>query len=232
MDQPSAEPFTIDVGAPGNVSGLLYRAHGERAGISLLLAHGAGADQHNEFMVHYAQELARRGVDTATFNFLYTEQGRRTPDRTAQLEACFVAAMTTMLSLPGLSGQPLFIGGKSMGGRMATHLAARAEPPSMMGVVALGYPLHPPKEPQNLRVAHLPSIRVPVLFVQGTRDEFGSPDELRPYLADVKHATLHVVEGADHGFKVLKRQGVPQAAVHGAIQDEVLRFMKGVLARG
>ena len=153
-----------------------------RALATLILAHGAGAPQSNAFMVTFAQGLARRGCHAVTFNFPYTEQGRRLPDRAPALEACFRDVIAAIRTRPDLAAAPLVIGGKSMGGRMASHLAARGVA-DLAGLVALGYPLHPPGRPEQLRSEHLARIRQPLLIVQGSRDAFGTPEELRPALA-------------------------------------------------
>jgi predicted alpha/beta-hydrolase family hydrolase len=161
---------------------------------TLILAHGAGAPQSSAFMVDFAQALARRGCHAVTFNFPYTEQGRRLPDRAPTLEACFRDVVAAVRVRPDLAAGPLVIGGKSMGGRMATHVAAQ----------------------------HLAQIRQPTLIVQGSRDAFGTPEELRPALAPLGAlATLHVVEGGDHSFKVPKRGPITQEAVFERVQDEI-----------
>jgi predicted alpha/beta-hydrolase family hydrolase len=118
---------------------------------------------------------------------------------------------------------PPFIGGKSMGGRIATQIAARSDTPPVAGIVVLGYPLHPPGKPDTLRVQHLSAIRVPVLILQGTRDPFGSPDELAPYFT-APRATIHPVRGGDHSFKVPKTAG-PQPTIHLAIVDAIVGWI-------
>jgi predicted alpha/beta-hydrolase family hydrolase len=156
-------------------------------------------------MVDFAAALADRGVDVLTFNFLYTEERRKAPDRTPLLEACYRAVVQAARSHAPFAGNKVFIGGKSMGGRMATHLAAAddATAAALSGVVVLGYPLHPPGKPEQLRVEHLPRITVPMLIIQGERDPFGSPDELRPHFASLgERATIHAVAGGDHSLAV------------------------------
>jgi uncharacterized protein len=180
-----------------------------QASALLVLAHGAGAGQKHPFMVRTARGLASRGIDVVTFDFPYMHAGRKAPDKAPVLERAFQDAIAAARDL---SRAPrVFIGGKSMGGRMATHLAAAAVP-EVAGVVALGYPLHPPGRPDQLRVSHLPSIRMPVLIVQGERDSFGTPDELRPYVAQIPGpATLHVVAGGDHSLVARGRTGNDEA---------------------
>ena len=176
-------------------------------------------------MVDFARGLAERGIDVLTFNFLYTEQKRKVPDRTVVLEACYRGAIA--LAREHFGRDRVFIGGKSMGGRIATHLAAAddAEAMGIEGVVLLGYPLHPPGRPDQLRAAHLPRIRVPMLIVQGERDPFGGPDELRPVLEPiVSHVTLHVVAKGDHSLAPSRRADVV-AATYQELQDVIARFM-------
>src|SRR5258705_4169642 len=170
-------------------------ATGVNADATFVLAHGAGAGQQSAFITGFAQGLRDRGVDVVTFNFPYTEQRRRVPDRTEKLEACYRAAIAT--ARDHFDRPSVFIGGKSMGGRIATHLAAAddADALGIAGVVLLGYTLHPPGKPEQLRAAHLSRIHVPMLIVQGERDAFGTPDELRPVLDRLAATvTLHVVE--------------------------------------
>jgi predicted alpha/beta-hydrolase family hydrolase len=154
----------------------IYRAPAPRDR-TLVLAHGAGAGQTHPFMVAFAEALAARGIDVVTFDFLYVAAGRRAPDRNDKLEACWRAALA--LGRDEWSGRLPFIGGKSMGGRIASQLAAAGD--GCAGLVCLGYPLHPPKQPEKLRTAHLPRLTVPTLVVQGQRDPFGTPEELRAH---------------------------------------------------
>ena len=173
----------------------IYRA--ARSGVrALALAHGAGAGRKHPFMVKVAEGLSARGVDVMTFDFLYMHARRRMPDRNDSLEACWRAAIAKARA--ELAPRRLWIGGKSMGGRIASHIAAVGEP-RVDGLVLLGYPLHPPGQPEKLRAAHLPQIRVPVLCLQGTRDAFGVPDELRPHFPAA--ADIVAIAGG-HSFPV------------------------------
>ena len=193
---------------------------------TVILAHGAGAPQSSAFMVDFARGLARRGCHAVTFNFLYTEQGRRLPDRAPVLEACFRDVIAAIRGQGDHAAGPLVIGGKSMGGRIASHLAAQGVA-DLAGLVALGYPLHPPGQPERLRAEHLARIRHPMLIVQGSRDAFGTPEELRPALAPLGAAvTLHVVEGGDHSFKVPKRGPITQEEIFEGVQDEIARWIR------
>ena len=208
--------ITVSLAGGSGTTALLYETEVSRApGVLLVLAHGAGAGQHHPFMVAFARGLAAQGIDVATFNFPYTEQGRRVPDKAPVLEQCFQRVIETVRARGDLGSRALFIGGKSMGGRMATHLAA-AGYGGLTGVVALGYPLHPPGKPDQPRVAHLPSITVPMLIVQGERDAFGTSAELTPVIETMPaRVTLHVVSGGDHSLAV---RGRPK----GPLYDEVI----------
>ena len=220
--------LTIDVGSDGQTTGLVYMSRGAPAQATFILAHGAGAGQQSAFITGLAEGLSNRGVDVITFNFLYTDQRRRVPDRTEKLEACYRAAVAA--AWRHFDRSVVFIGGKSMGGRIATHLAAAddADALGIRGVVALGYPLHPPGKPQQLRAAHLSRIRVATLIVQGERDPFGTPAELQPVLDTMSaEVTLHVVENGDHSLAP-SRQKDAVATLHAEIQDVIAKWIKQV----
>ena len=224
--EPETRQVTV---APGEmVTARLYHAQAKRrAGVALILAHGAGAGQASPFMVRCAADLASRGIAAVTFNFLYTERGRRLPDKNDRLEACYRAVIAAMRAEPALVGSRLAIGGKSMGGRIASQVAAGGDVGDLAGLVFLGYPLHPPGTPERLRSAHLSRIAAPMLFVQGARDGFGTPDELAPIIADLApRAELYAVAGGDHSFKLRKSDGLSQAEVESAVQDKVERWLR------
>jgi len=221
------EEFKIEIGPEQQVTGLLYPAQ-EKANITILLGHGAGAGQTSGFMVNFAEALAARGLDAVTFNFLYAERGRKVPDPGSKLEECYRAVISTVQKHPSLAGNKLIIGGKSMGGRIASQVAA-AGVEGLAGVVFLGYPLHPPGKSDQLRDKHLPRISAPMLFVQGTRDAFGTPEELNgvfPRLA-APH-TLLAIENGDHSFKVPKKGQISQEQVYSSILDEIARWASEV----
>jgi predicted alpha/beta-hydrolase family hydrolase len=227
---PAPEPLRIEIAPDESVTALLYPAAGaDRAGVTLILGHGAGADQRSAFMVSFATALAARGHDVVTFNFSYTERQRRVPDPNPRLEACYRSVIAAMRRHPPLAGNALAIGGKSMGGRIASQVAA-AGAGAFAGLVLLGYPLHPPGKPDRLRSKHLPEIAAPLLFVQGEHDSFGTPDELRPILRSLTAPVeLYVVESGDHSFKVPKRAGVAQSDVYAAIQERIDRWLRSNL---
>lgn len=181
----------------------------------LILAHGAGAGQGSPFMVNAARGCAARGLTTGTFDFEYMTKGRGAPDKAPVCEARWRAIIdAARRERPGL---PLFIGGKSFGGRMASHVASQGGAGPLAGLVLLGYPLHPPGKPQQRRDEHLPAIAEPMLFVQGGRDTFGTADEIRELLPRLQRAALHEVLEGDHGFKVPKRAGEPEAVIPGVL---------------
>ena len=221
-------PFALQVGDAGDArtTARIYRA--ERARAAIVLAHGAGAPQAHPWMVRMAGALAARGLDTVTFDFLYTAARRRLPDKNDVLEATWLAAVAAVRARTDVAHGRLFLGGKSMGGRIATQVVAAAPPDlgPVAGVVLLGYPLHPPGKPEKLRTAHLASIRVPMLFVQGSRDAFGSPDELRPFVAPLAaHGTrIFPVDGGDHSLALPKARGVDVDTTIGIVADEIVRF--------
>jgi predicted alpha/beta-hydrolase family hydrolase len=171
---------------------------------AILLAHGAGAGQSTPFMVRTARGFAERGIAAATFDFPYMTAGRKVPDRAPALEAAWREA--TEAGRRQFGPLPLFIGGKSMGGRIASHIAAQGGAGALAGVIFFGYPLHPPGKPEQRRDAHLPQIAEPMLFVQGSHDTFGTGDEIRALLPTLPRATLHEVAGGDHSLKVPARQ--------------------------
>lgn len=222
------EKLTVSVNEQESVTALLYPApKKERTGITVLLGHGAGANQMSLFMRLFASGMAARGFDAMTFNFLYSEKGRGAPDPKAKLETCYRAVIEAAHKHKKLKGNRLVIGGKSMGGRIASQVAAIE--PSLADIAALvflGYPLHPPGNPAKMRDAHLKDIHVPMLFVQGSRDAFGTPEELRAVIKrDHLPATLYVIEGGDHSFKVPKSLGPSQELVYETVMDETARWL-------
>jgi predicted alpha/beta-hydrolase family hydrolase len=223
------ETIKVAVAPTDHVTALLYPADASNAaGITLILGHGAGADQRNAFMVSFATELAQRGIDAVTFNFLYTEHRRRVPDRNDRLEACYrvvIDALRDRISHEAFGRNKLALGGKSMGGRIASQVAAGTSL-DLAGLVFLGYPLHPPGKPDQLRSKHLAHIGAPMLFVQGSRDAFGTPEELQPIVSKLgTSAEIFVIEGGDHSFKVPKKIGIPQQEVYKSILDHVAQWL-------
>lgn len=211
------------------VTALVYRASGHPIRRTLILGHGAGAGQQSAFMVTFASALAALGLDAVTFNFLYTEQHRRIPDRAPLLEACYRAVIEAVAERVESAEEGLFIGGKSMGGRIATQVAAADPELPIAGLVLLGYPLHPPGKPHERRDKHLAAIRRPMLVVQGSRDAFGTPAELAPVLERLSPPpVVHVVTGGDHSFKVARQTAQQQAAAYSSIQQAIVRWIAAV----
>ena len=221
------ETLTININDRESVTALLYPASkGKRLGVTVVLGHGAGADQLSGFMRMAAAGLAARGCDVMTFNFLYKEQGRSIPDPKARLESCYLAVIKTALWHRKLKKNRLVIGGKSMGGRIASQVAAFA-PEGIAGLVFLGYPLHPPGRPDKMRDEHLKDIHAPMLFVQGARDTFGMAEEIRAVIKRLRlPAQIYVIEGGDHSFKAPKSLGVPQPTIHEMILDRVAEWTR------
>lgn len=210
------------------LEGVLYPAPAADAPL-LVLAHGAGAGQHSRFMTAFAEALAALGVSVLTFDFPYVQQKRRVPDRPPVLEAAWRAVLAGAATQGLIPARGCAIGGKSMGGRIASQILAApgAETAPVRGLVLLGYPLHPPGRPEQRRVAHLPELRLPVLVVQGERDAFGTPDEVRTAFAAAHGPVeLMVIEGGDHSFKV-PRGKEPQTAADDRIRDAVATWIRG-----
>src|ERR1043166_2168223 len=218
--------LTIKINDSDSVTAMLYpAAKKNRAGVTIILGHGAGADQLSGFMRMAAEGLAARGLDAMTFNFLYKEQKRGAPDPKAKLESCYRAVIEAALKHKKMKGNKLVIGGKSMGGRIASQVAAD-DLEGVAGLVYLGYPLHPPGRLDKMRDEHLPKIKARMLFVQGARDAFGTEDEIKAIIK--KHrlkADLYTVAAGDHSFKVPKSIK-PQQQVYEDVMDEVARWCR------
>jgi uncharacterized protein len=225
----SSDELTVDTGT-GAVTALAYRAAAPRLGATLILGHGAGAGQRSAFMVAFARALGTLGIDVLTFDFPYMQQHRKVPDRQPALEACYANVIVRAREAMPSAREHLFIGGKSMGGRIATHVAASDRALPVDGLVLLGYPLHPPGRPNQLRDAHLKDVRRPMLIVQGARDSFGTPAELKPVLAMLRPAAvLQVVDGGDHSLKITRSDKAAQAAVYDTVQHRIVDWMRAVI---
>ena len=215
-------PVVIDGADLGPLPGELVRPDQPRR-VVVVFAHGAGAGHRSPFMRRYAALFAAHGFDVLAFDFPYMAAGRRLPDRAPVLEAAFLAAIDAAVAATGAGG--VIAAGKSMGGRMATHLAAqpdrwRALAP-LRAAVAFGYPLRPPGPRGGDRVSHLRRVAVPTLVVQGTRDTFGGPDAITADVGPVAYLTVRPVDTGDHSLAVRASAGRSQAEVDAAIVADV-----------
>ena len=217
----------------GSVTTVIDTPDGFRPGATpvVVLAHGAGNDLRSEFLEFFATALAERGLAVVRFNFPYKETpGKRPPDRMDVLVETFREVVSAAARRTGSPPGPLFVGGKSLGGRVAAAVCAQ-QLVKPTGLVLLGYPLHAPGRPEARRTEHLAKAGRPMLFVQGTRDPFASVDEIRTECRKMKLAgSLHVVEGGDHSFVLPKSQSVRQLAEMEAAADAVEWFVGKALA--
>lgn len=204
MKSASSQPLQIDIANAGSISALLFRPGQARA--CFVFAHGAGAGMTHPFMATVADGLGERGVATLRYQFPYMEKGSKRPDPPAVAHAAVRAAVAEAARrCPGLM---LIAGGKSFGGRMTSQAQASAPLAGVAGLAFLGFPLHPAGKPSSDRAKHLSDIRVPMLFMQGTRDNLAELSLLEPVVKNLgSSASLHLVEAADHSFHVLARSG-------------------------
>jgi uncharacterized protein len=205
---------------------LAYQGPERGADRAVLLAHGAGADMRAATLTTVADALADAKVPSLRFNFPYRAAGRRGPDRAPVLEAAVREAVAELARRTKLPPERLVLGGRSMGGRICSMVAAET---GALGLVLLGYPLHPPGKATQLRVEHFARLRMPTLFVSGTRDAFGTPTELRRHAKKLKGpVSFHWVETGDHGFKPLKSSGLTVDAVLAEVAGAVVEFVTGI----
>lgn len=224
--------FTIPVeaGSIDSVSAILDEPEGEAREVAFLFAHGAGAPFDSEFMVRIAQDLVGRGFAVARFQYPYMERARRDdrrrpPDRRPVLEAAHRAALAALRSR--LPDRRVVLMGKSLGGRIGSYLAA--EGADCAGLVFLGYPLHPPGKPDRPRIDHFPDLRLPTLFLQGTRDKLCDLDLLEDALKSFGgDAELVRIEGGDHGFKVPKKYGGEGCPPYAELAEQTERWVTGL----
>jgi predicted alpha/beta-hydrolase family hydrolase len=219
----SPDRFTFDVAGSGSVDAALLVPE-QPASALFVFAHGAGAGMRHPFMVQLSVALAQRGIATLRFQFPYMQAQSKRPDPPAVAQATIRAAVTQ--AAQRLPGVPLFAGGKSYGGRMTSAAQAIEPLPGVKGIVFVGFPLHSPKEPAKDRATHLAQVQVPMLFLQGTRDELAQ----LPLITEVTQelgarATLHVVEGGDHSFEVLVRSGRTEEEVRAELADTIAQWL-------
>jgi predicted alpha/beta-hydrolase family hydrolase len=217
--------LTLDVDGATRVPAILQRA--PQAHALLVLAHGAGAGMQHAFLQAMASGLAERGIATLRYEFPYMARGSRRPDPPPLCHATVRAAVEAAGRLvPSL---PLLAGGKSFGGRMTSQAQASNPLTGVRGLVFLGFPLHPPQQPSAARAAHLERIEVPMLFLQGTRDEFATPAHLAPLIETLgARAQLTLLAGADHSFHVPARSGRTDAQVRDEMLAAVAAFSRAL----
>ena len=218
-------PVTIELDAARSVSGLLHAPPDAAAGF--VMAHGAGAGMTHPFMAAVADGLSARRIATLRYQFPYMQAGSKRPDRPALAHATVRAAVAAAHRL--LPALPLFAGGKSFGARMTSQAQSEAPLPHVRGLIFLGFPLHPAKQPSDARAAHLAEVDIPMLFLQGTRDALADTGLLVP-LTGRLGAALHLVEQADHSFHVPVRSGRTDAQVLEALCDTITGWTAAVLA--
>ena len=204
------------------VSGLFSRP--ESAFATLVLAHGAGAGMRHEFMERFTELFFERDIAVLRYQFPYMEAGSRRPDRAPTCIATVRAAFESAREIAG--DLPIFLAGKSMGGRMSSMAMAEEHDERASGIIFLGFPLHPAGKEGTKRGDHLSDVQVPMYFVQGTRDKLADMELIQQTVTPLALADMFVVEGADHGFKVLKRSGLIQAAVEVEMADAVANWLR------
>ena len=227
MAKSEPKRIAIAVDDERRVSGLLTVPTGARA--LCVLAHGAGAGMTHPFLATMATLLADRGIATLRYQFPYMEKGSRRPDSPKVAEATVRAAVVA--AQKAAAGLPAFAGGKSFGGRMTSQAEAGEHMPGVRGLAFLGFPLHPPGAPADVRGVHLSDVRIPMLFLQGTRDEFADVNLLKPLVKKLgRKATLHLVDDANHSFRVPAKTGRKEADVMAELADTLARWIDEVLA--
>lgn len=194
-------------------------------GAALLIAHGAGNDMHSPFLNSIHRSAAERGLLSVKFNFPYKERGGRMPDPAPRLVQTWRRVVEAAVCDEELPISRLYLSGKSLGGRMASMLVA--EGTKVDGLIFFGYPLHPQGNPGNIRSAHFSSVDCPLLFIQGTRDPLCDLALLRKEVVDKNSAnrTLHIIDGADHSFRVLKKYNRTEQSVYDEISDTTLQWI-------
>jgi len=228
MNAPEPQPITILVNDSQRVSGLLQVP--PQASACYVLAHGAGAGMKHPFLAALAHGLAERGVATLRYQFPYMELGSKRPDAPKLAHATVRAAVLEASRLvPQLA---LFAGGKSFGGRMTSQAQAASPLPGVRGIGFLGFPLHPPGKPSDERARHLFEVHIPMLFLQGTRDEFAQLELLKPVVEQLgARATLKLFEDADHSFHVPARSGRKDSEVRTEMLEALVDWLNELAKR-
>lgn len=213
--------FEVPLQGGRRVTALRSQPMGD-AGWTFIYAPGAGSNVHDPFGAYLARQLPGRGIGVVRFQFPYQEAGKRAPDRPPVLEETWRAVIEAVRPEVGR----LAIGGRSMGGRIASHVVAQGVDVDALALFA--YPLHAPGRPEQIRDVHLSALRVPTLFCSGTNDAFASPDELRSAAAKTARASTHLLEGADHGFKVPRASGRTRENVWAEAVTAMREWLQGV----
>ena len=227
MGRAETKPVSVAVDAATRVSGLFTQ--GSKCSALYVFAPGAGAGITHSFMEDVANGLAEREIATLRYQFPYMERGSGRPDPPPVCHATVRAAIEEAARL--LPEVPLFAGGKSFGGRMTSQAQASAALPGVRGLVFLGFPLHLAKKPSDSRAAHLSDVRIPMLFLQGTRDELAELALLEPVTRKLGElATLEKIEAADHGFHVLVRSGRTNDQVMTELLDKARSWISAQVA--
>jgi len=228
MTSTAAKPLNIAVSDTTRVSGLLQKP--PRARACYVQAHGAGAVMDHPFMENVAHGLASRGIATLRYQFPYMERGSKRPDPPPLAQATVRAAVSAAQRL--LPDIALIAGGKSFGGRMASQAQAKAPLEGVHGLAFLGFPLHPAGRPSQDRAEHLFEVTIPMLFLQGTRDNLASLDQLEPVCKQLgKRATLTLFPDADHSFHVPARTGRKDAQVLDDVLDALAAWLDSIILR-
>ena len=215
----STEDIQVQVSSRHTVTALRDLPEDSAPAWTLIYAPGAGSNLNDAFGTHLSRRLTAQGLATMRFQFPYTEEKRRRPDRSQLLEETWSA----VIDEAGASFPKLAIGGRSMGGRIASQIAAQVTGVDALALFA--YPLRPPYDPSKLRDGHFASLAVPTFFCSGTRDSFGTPEELREAVDKVPNARLHLLEGADHSFGVAKASGQTRQQVWDEAVDQLLDWI-------
>ena len=214
------ETVKIQLGPSDQVTALWTRPDDSEGELLFAYAPGSGSNLQDPFGAFLAAELPRRHIQCLRVQFPYMESGRKAPDRNPVLESAWLAVIAVAQKL----SENVVVGGRSMGGRIASQVVAQGAQAD--GLALFAYPLHPPGRPERLRDQHLPSITIPTLFCSGTRDAFGSPEELQTAASLVHASTLHLIAGADHGFNLPRSSGRTRVDVWAEALAAFMSFLK------
>ncbi|MEX2335731.1 MAG: alpha/beta family hydrolase [Fulvivirga sp.] len=216
-------PFKLQISDTiGEISCEIMEASSQKAAI--VLAHGAGAGMHHQFMVSLSNALAERGITSLRYQFPYLEAGKKRPDPPAVAQKAVEAVVTE--ALRRYDQLPVYAGGKSFGGRMTSLFAANATPINLKGLVFYGFPLHPPGKPSVQRAAHLKDISCPMLFLQGTRDKLAEMELIKQVTEPLPQTDLIELDGADHSFHMLKKYNISDIEVIKKLSELTSKWMK------